>query len=154
MEASDSIAPVTFTHSRMEAQRAAFQGLARAYHDAWGLACVLTDVDGNVVNGDGACTPECVCTSDCAAARKRAIEEAVRWGEPSVLLCPHENLIWAVPVMENACVLGGIVAARTDIASLHRRAHAGAPGLQDIHLAVTELRDRAAGANLTNAALL
>jgi AraC-like DNA-binding protein len=139
----------------MAAQRAAFEALARNYHDVWGLNCLLCDADGTVLEGDEGCMPGCVCAADCAAARKRAIEEGLRWGEPSVLLCPHENLLWAVPVMENARLLGGIVAARTDIGSLrHADKATGVPGLKDMRRAVTDLLERATEANLTNAALL
>ena len=156
IDASDNIAPVTFIRSDMEEQRSAFKTLMQSYHAAWGLTCVLVDIDGHLLVGDASCAPDCICADDCAVTRKRAIEESVRWGEPSVLLCPHENLIWAVPVMQNAHVLGGIVAARTDITTLQRHdmPTAGAPGLQEIHFAALDLLARATEANLTNAALL
>ncbi len=126
------------------------------YHEAWGLSSVLVDIHGAVVAGDATCAPSCICAEDCADARRRAVEESVRWGEPSILLCPHENLIWAVPVMENAHVLGGIVAARTDINTLQRQdtSIAGEPRLQEIHFAALDLLARATEANLTNEALL
>jgi AraC-like DNA-binding protein len=156
MNASDLIAPVTFTPSGMEKQRAASAALMQSYREAWGLSSVLVDIHGAIVTGDATCEPNCICSEDCAPARKRAIEESVRWGEPSILLCPHENLIWAVPVMENAHVLGGIVAARTDIATLQRQdtSIVGGPHLQQIHFAALNLLARAIEANLTNAALL
>lgn len=126
------------------------------YHEAWGLSSVLVDIHGAVVAGNATCAPSCICAEDCADARRRAVEESVRWGEPSILLCPHENLIWAVPVMENAHVLGGIVAARTDINTLQRQdtSIAGEPRLQEIHFAALDLLARATEANLTNEALL
>jgi AraC-like DNA-binding protein len=152
----DHVAPVIFTPSRMENQRAACTALMQRYHEAWGLSSVLVDIHGAVVAGDVTCAPSCICAEDCADARRRAVEESVRWGEPSILLCPHENLIWAVPVMENAHVLGGIVAARTDINTLQRQdtSIAGEPRLQEIHFAALDLLARATEANLTNEALL
>ena len=140
----------------MENQRAAFTALMQRYHEVWGLSSVLVDIHGTIVAGNVTCAPSCICAEDCADARRRAIEESVRWGEPSILLCPHENLIWAVPVMENAHVLGGIVAARTDISTLQRQdtSIAGEPRLQEIHFAALDLLARATEANLTNAALL
>jgi AraC-like DNA-binding protein/ligand-binding sensor protein len=155
-DVADQIAAVTFVSGRMEAQRDAFTALMHDYREAWGFSCVLVDIQGTVVAGSVPCAPSCICAQDCAAARRRAVEESVRWGEPSILLCPHENLIWAVPVMENAHVLGGIVAARADASTLQRKdtSIATEPRLQEIHFAALDLLARATAANLTNAALL
>jgi AraC-like DNA-binding protein len=153
----DDVAPVTFVHADLTRYHAAFDALARDYRARWNLTCVLADVQGHLAEGTPGCAPDCLCDADCAAARQRAIAESVRWGEPSVLLCPHENLIWAVPVMENSRVLGGLIAARPDIASVgaaDENSHDGALAPRDIHHAAADLLARAIASNLTNPALL
>ncbi|HEY3290405.1 MAG TPA: AraC family transcriptional regulator [Anaerolineae bacterium] len=125
-----------------------FTALAAAYRQHWGLTCVLADVYGRVVAGDIECAAECALSHQCAAARQRAIAESVRWGEPSVQLCPQENLLWGVPVMDNTHVIGGLIATRSD-------ADSAVPlSPKEIHLAVLDLLDLATTANLTNHALL
>jgi len=41
--------------------------------------------------------------------RAQAIDEALRWGEPSLLTDADGKAIWAVPIMENERVVGGLV---------------------------------------------
>lgn len=154
---TDDAAPVTFVHGDLTRFQASFDALARDYRARWNLTCVLADAQGQLAQGDSGCAPDCLCDSDCAAARQRAIAESVRWGEPAILLCPHENLIWAVPLMENARVLGGIIAARPDIGSVSAAAEGSSDGAlapRDIHHAAADLLARAIASNLTNAALL
>ena len=132
------------------AMRSAYEQLATEYARQWGIQCILADEHGQLVANIG---EKDLCT-DCAEGvevRKRAIEESVRWGEPYVLLCPQGHMIWAVPVMANARVLGGLVAAYSD---------AREPGSArellpaDIRRAAFALLAMAEEANLTNAALL
>jgi len=47
---------------------------------------------------------------ECRNARKSAIAEALRWGEPVITLCPKRFFMWGVPCMVNSRVLGGIIA--------------------------------------------
>ena len=125
---------------------AAFEALSRAYLDTWGLGCVLTDVDGVVVEGEAP-----VCTrAACTGARKRAIEEALRWGEASMQLCPQGFVIWAVPVMENSVVTGGIVVERAAVGTPEDDSHTPA----QIREAAADLLTMAEEANLTNSSLL
>jgi AraC-like DNA-binding protein len=41
--------------------------------------------------------------------RALAVSEALRWGQPSVIACPGDRMIWGVPVMHNNKILGGLV---------------------------------------------
>jgi len=41
--------------------------------------------------------------------RALAVAEALRWGEPSMIACPGDHMIWGVPVMHNNEILGGLV---------------------------------------------
>ena len=125
-----------------------FDVLSRAYSKAWGLDCVLTDVDGCLIAGAAPCEND----PDCAFARKRAIEEALRWGEPSLLLCPMNYVIWAVPVMQNSAVVGGIVVEKAVFGS--SEGESGSLSPSDIRRAAMDLLVMAEEANLTNSALL
>jgi len=127
---------------------AEFDRLAGAYFDAWGLRCVLADPHGHVVRGCAPCEDH---QSDtlCSSSRKRAIEEALRWGEPSMLLCNGGYVIWAVPVMENAAVIGGIVVEKAIVDSEDAELSTA-----DIRRAASDLLTMAEEANLTNAALM
>ena len=123
---------------------AVFAQLAAVYQASWGLCCMLTDPQGELLAGNSPCDEACR-NRDCLAVRKRIIEESVRWGEPFIEICPQNHMMWAVPVMENAEVLGGLVAVREEQESL---------SVQDINRAAFDLLALAEEANLTNAALL
>lgn len=127
----------------------AFERITAAYSRDWGLICSLVDVEGRLVAGGIRCSRDCADGPDCAAACRRAIEESVRWGEPSVLLCPKSQMIWAVPVMENAHVVGGLIAARMEPGY-----EPATPAPELVHQAMADLLRVASEANLTNAALL
>lgn len=127
--------------------RAAFRNLTDAYAGAWGLQCVLTDSRGGIITGRN---PEgCPNGAECSAARKRAIEEALRWGEPSMLLCPKGHVIWAVPVMENSEVTGGIIVENVIVGSMNDPLSPS-----QLRQAASDLLSMAEEANITNAALL
>lgn len=138
--------------SALDAIRARYEALAESYAAAWGLACALADVEGRVLAGASECPATCAAQAACEAARKRAIEESARWGEPSILLCPQENLLWAVPVMDNMRVVGGLIAATRALAPDGDSWGALSP--RDIRQAVAGLLTLAVQANLTNAAYL
>ena len=133
-----------------EALQSAYAELAAEYARQWGIQCILADHQGQLVANIG---EKDLCT-DCAegvAVRKQAIEESARWGEPFVLLCPQGHMIWAVPVMANARVLGGLVAAYSDA---HETGSARELSPAAIRRAAFALLAMAEEANLTNAALL
>ncbi len=118
------------------------------YGRAWSLGCALIDVEGEVLAGDCACVAACRHPAECRLLRRRAIDEAVRWGEPSMQLCPQGGVLWAVPVMFNAQVLGGMVATRLDTADPSPLLAA------EVRRAAWDLLARAGAANLTNTAVL
>jgi AraC-like DNA-binding protein len=79
------------------------------------------------------------------------VQEALRWGEPTITYAEGGDLFWAVPLMHNAALRGGIVAA------IHEDTlfpDGGPTPIADLKHACTDLRRRAERANLTNAALL
>ncbi|MCS7060658.1 MAG: helix-turn-helix domain-containing protein [Anaerolineae bacterium] len=135
----------------LESVRSRYQALAEAYASAWGLPCVLADLNGQVIEGSGECPAACAVHAECIAARQRAIQESARWGEPFILLCPQDNLLWAVPVMDNMRVVGGLIAATRTPTPDHS---AGALPVKVIREAVAGLQALAVELNLTNAAYL
>ncbi|UCG15623.1 MAG: helix-turn-helix domain-containing protein [Phycisphaerales bacterium] len=84
-------------------------------------------------------------------ARRAAVQDALRWGESTVVACGRNRLQWAVPLMRNQELIGGLVASATE-----RRVFAGGAGRPplDIRLACTQLRELAERENLTNASAL
>lgn len=133
---------------RLQAVAPTFELLAAAYFDAWGLRCVLTDDEGGILGGD-APHSGCGTDTDCASARKQALDEALRWGEPSMILCPAGYVIWAVPVMENSLVTGAIVVEKAMVGTDHDPLSP-----EQLRGAVSDLLAMAEEANLTNAALM
>jgi len=148
----ESLTPVTFVAQPLDSVIPIYRALAERYLQRWGLECVLIDTHGQAVAAPFTCHEQCAGGEACLAIRRKAVEEAVRWGEPSVLLCPGGLMVWAVPVMENARVLGGLVVARPEDNSSVGDTAMLPP--HDIRRAMFELLTMAEEANLTNAALL
>lgn len=80
----------------------------------------------------------------------RAVHETLKWGEPYLHLCCGNCVIWAVPVMDNAELVGGIVAGGVPIDECSRDRWNAAR----IRAAANRLLQLAIEANLTNAAYL
>ncbi len=136
------------TSSLFEGIKPRFLALSREYFGIWRLPLALVDTSGAVICRGEPPQPDCGSTE----VRKRAVEESLRWGEPSMQLCPQGRVAWAVPVMLNAEVLGGIVAENVLVAP--EESGRGALSAADVHRAALDLLSMAEGANLTNAALL
>jgi AraC-like DNA-binding protein len=125
--------------------RGAFVRLRRAYCRRWRARLEAADARGARVlpspSRDARWGESCL----------HAVDEALRWGEPTVSFATGSRLVWAVPLMRNAQVVGGLVAS-TDERKVFPDA-TGQPAM-DLRAACVELRRLAEEANLTNAALL
>jgi AraC-like DNA-binding protein len=126
-----------------------FDDLAKAYRKQWRLRLLAADVEGTIVYGQAAC--ECGASPGCALMRANAIAEALRWGEATVMYCPRKRLIWAVPLVYNARLLGGLVASAAERQVFTT---SGGPPQLDVRCAGEDLLLRAQQLNVTNAALL
>lgn len=126
-----------------------FVRLRREYRRRWRVNLCAVDPDGRVCLGPGPCCERE--GRECPAARAAAIQEALRWGEPTVGFCRGQRLLWAVPLMLNERVAGGLVANATE-----RQVFSPAPGSGpfDVRRACTQLRQLAEDQNLTNASAL
>lgn len=125
---------------------ATFAALWRRYGQRWGVGLCVVKPDGVVLIARGARGWSGEAQQE---ARRLAVAEALRWGEPAVGPAAGESVVWGIPIMHNAAVLGGLVAGIAE-AKLFR---SGSARL-DVRAACTELRRLAEQHNLTNAALL
>lgn len=126
-----------------------FAALATQHRRATGLDLCAIDAGGALLLGRGE-RSSCIHNQDCRPFRVQAIAEAARWGEPCVLCCACDRALWAVPVMHNQRVCGGLLV--TGVA-LHRPRHAGSLDRKILH-ACHALLGLATEHNLTNAAQL
>ncbi len=124
-----------------------FDELKVTYHEATQFNLAAVDVEGGLLRGAVRCVagPE--------AHReifRQSLEEALRWGEPCIMCCPFGHALWAVPVMLNHRIVGGLLVCGIPLdqpepaGTLDRRLLAASRNLLDL----------ARQHNLTNAALL
>jgi len=128
---------------------AQFDRLALQHRHDTGLNLCGCDPDGAFLRGRGE-RGSCVRDENCRPFRAQAIAEAARWGEPCVHCCPCGRALWAVPVMHNQRVCGGLLVTGV---GLHRPRRAGTLD-RKILRACRALLDLATEHNLTNAAQL
>lgn len=89
--------------------RAGFDELAAGYRRDTGFALAAIEADGQWLwSGDGCA---CVQREACRPFRAQAVAEALRWGEPCVQSCACGRALWAVPVMRNQRLHGGLLVA-------------------------------------------
>lgn len=147
----DTTYGAAFADYLLAAVEPVYRHLAADYAARWGVPCLLTDARGKVIGETNEPRLTCQDGADCEAVRRQALAEAVRWGEPHVLLCPRGAMIWAVPILQNARLLGGLIAA-----AVPEPGPAPEPPVDPVWVrqATEDLLARAVEANLTNAALL
>ena len=129
-----------------------FNALAHEYKKLWNVTCIPVDINGRYIDCEHPPCTDCGDGSSCEFSRKRAVYEALRWGEPSMLLCPRGHIMWAVPVMHNAVEVGGIVVERVRVSMQDSDCTILSP--EEIRCAASDLLTMAEEANLTNAAFL
>ncbi|MBI5689573.1 MAG: helix-turn-helix domain-containing protein [Verrucomicrobia bacterium] len=129
--------------------RGGFAALADEHRRLTRLPLVAVDADGGFLAGPSR-APACTRSEACRSARRLAVQEALRWGEPSVTCCPCGRALWAVPVLRNQHLCGGLLVAGVPLASPSRA------GALDRRLlgATRTLLELATTRDLTNAALL
>jgi AraC-like DNA-binding protein len=117
--------------------------LRREFQRATGFLVVAVEPDGKARVGSRSTAPNRL------AARVAAIAEALRWGEPCVMMDADGLVTWAVPLMVNAKVLGGLV---VEGVSMDGRDAQGVAA--SVRAGCAELLRLAVEFNLTNSALL
>jgi AraC-like DNA-binding protein len=128
-----------------------FLKLSRQYRRRWRVQLWLVRPDGSVIHAGPPGLAKSRNTRAACAIRKRAIESALRWGDPTVESYDDDRLMWGVPLMHNAGVVGGLIAQTTEQNVFPRQ---GGPAALDIRAACTDLRLMAERENLTNASFL
>jgi len=123
-----------------------FCRLASVYFQRWSLGLQAVAPDGCAVFGETTCQK--IARTDSNHNRKLAIEAALRWGEPTIESCPDGRLMWAVPIMRNQQLLGGLVATTAENRLFPD--HCGVSAI-DTRAACIDLRLLAERENLTNA---
>ena len=124
-----------------------FATLAREYRRLWRLPLAEVDPTGVVRRGE-------LPTPNGPARRevlRLAVHEALRWGQPIIETGPGATLFWAVPIMINGELLGGLVSA---ISEKRLFLPGSATTRFDLQTALQQLQRLAEQHNLTNAALL
>ncbi|MBT5830449.1 MAG: hypothetical protein HOH77_09670, partial [Candidatus Latescibacteria bacterium] len=120
-----------------------FDKLQKAYHKAFGFSLICVNSDGHIIFGKPLCD---MCQQDCSHTHKRTLNEALRWGEPCINLCPQERATWGVPIMLNNQIFGALIV--TGVSLENKR------NLKKIRKASQELLDLVETHNLTNATTL
>lgn len=115
--------------------------LAERYDARWALPITVCQADGRIIWPESAAVTQPVAQHEWL---RLATSEALRWGEPTFTLTPADELLWAVPLMLNGLLLGGLVSWCA----------AGETGRTTVQEAARDLLRLAVEANLTNAALL
>src|SRR5690242_944331 len=126
-----------------------FAELAREYRRRWQVKVCAVSPEGQIVFGQPSCLGfDC---RECEQAHVLAIDEALRWGEPTIGFCARQRLLWAVPLMRNEKVLGGLIASVPEKEVFV----AGPTGSSlDVRRACVELRQLTERENLTDASAL
>ena len=109
---------------------------------------MATDANGIVIFNNSDCKVE---HPDCTKNRAHAISESYRWGEATIGYCVGGRLIWAVPIMTNMSIEGGIIASASEKIVFSQTMNGK---FMDLRRACAELRELAEEYNLTNAAAL
>ena len=122
--------------------------IATRYMDIYDVCVCVCLEDGQVEHS--CCCKNKNCKTCEAEVRSEAICESLRWGQPTISELSG-RFFWAVPIMYNAKVLGGLVACVDGIKlfSEDEKTHGF-----DIRSAMHDLQKFAEDANITNAAVM
>ena len=126
---------------------AGFDRVALLHRRRTGWALAAVDGEGRWLRGD---PQPCARSETARGFRAQVVAEALRWGEPCVMCDEQERAHWAVPVLNNQRLCGGLLVAA---GALRRPNRAGALDRRILR-ACRYLLELAVNHNLANAALL
>jgi two-component system response regulator YesN len=94
-----------------------FKALADEYQKRTGLRLILVDLGGKIIEGAGGCDfcrktalgREAKLAKNCRQKMARAVEESFRWGEGYITNCPLGFVLFAVPIVQNKILKGGLI---------------------------------------------
>lgn len=125
-----------------------FNTINREYQKRWGFSLIATDPNGITVFDRTQCG---INHSDCSKTHAHAISEAYRWGEATIGYCVGGKLIWAIPIMYNMTIEGGVIASASEKVVFSQTMNGK---FMDLRRACADLRELLESYNLTNAAAL
>ena len=85
-----------------------FEQARNDYRTRFRHELVLVDENGKLLQGKSY-TIGGTTEKERSQWRALAVSEALRWGQPSMIACPGDRMIWGVPIMYNNQILGGLV---------------------------------------------
>lgn len=96
---------------------AQFKSLAEDYRQKTGLRLVLVDLGGKIISGSGGCDfcrkagagREEKLVKSCRQKMAQAVEESFRWGEGYITTCPLGFVLFAVPIVQQKRLRGGLI---------------------------------------------
>lgn len=126
-----------------------FPRFAETFRQQSGLGLVLVTEEGELVMGElpCGCGPA---NPDTQPFLQRLIAETARWGEPFIDLCPCSCFVFAVPLMQNASITGGLIAS----AQQPQGSEDGPASTSTLRAQARLLLEMAENENLTNGAYL
>jgi two-component system response regulator YesN len=94
-----------------------FKALAEDYRQRTGLSLILVGLGGKIIYGAGGCDfcrksaagREEKLAKNCRQKMARAVEESFRWGEGYITTCPLGFVLFAVPIVQNKKLRGGLI---------------------------------------------
>ncbi|MDO8544460.1 MAG: AraC family transcriptional regulator [Opitutaceae bacterium] len=123
-----------------------FDELALAYRKLTGFELMAVDAAGHWLRGLRTGSER----EEVHSLRAQAVAEALRWGEPCIMGDERDRALWAVPVLRNQRLLGGLLVSGV---ALRRPAQAGSLD-RKLGAACGHLLELVTARNLTNSALL
>jgi AraC-like DNA-binding protein len=127
-----------------------FEQVRNEYFSRFKHVLLLVDKNGKLLRGKpyktGGGTEK-----ERAQWRALAVSEALRLGQPSIIACPGDRMIWGVPIMHNNEILGGMVVKPVAIKEEGEQLKLFSEALTQASIGLLELAEKN---NLTNASLL
>ncbi|MCE0498207.1 MAG: AraC family transcriptional regulator [Methylacidiphilales bacterium] len=129
---------------------AQFEPARREYRDRFKLELSLVDLRGKLLRGKQN-RRDRMTEKALAQWRALAVTEALRWGQPSMVACPGDRVMWGAPVMANNQVVGGVVVPPCVIDDRDENLRTTAEAHSQACAGLLEIAEKY---NLTNSALL
>ena len=129
--------------------REQFESLAASYKKRWKADLSVVDANGKVRFGtEAGCSKN---NRNCDKLRCKMLEETLRWGDVTAEFCSAKKIIWAVPLLINTKMVGGVIASVSEEKMFPNGQEEPA---FDFQAAADDLRQRLEEMNLTNGPLL
>ena len=97
--------------------RTNFKRLSQDYRSKTGSPLILVNLKGDIVHGSNSCdlcgrilgNKNMMLIKNCRMKMISAVKEAFRWGEGYITTCPIGLIMFAIPIVQNKKLLGGLL---------------------------------------------